>query len=70
MGLKIALQKEREKNPPGEELSFEERIANEINENKEFWLEKVNIHLENILDKAKRDKKRPKHMVELYYSRN
>ena len=40
MGLRKALQREREQKPPMEELTFEERIAMEINEDREFWLEK------------------------------
>ena len=45
MGLQRALQKEREQNPLVEELTFEERIAMEINENREFWVEKVKFSL-------------------------
>ena len=45
MGLTKALQSEREQKPPMEELTFEERIGMQINEDKEFWLDKVNCHL-------------------------
>ena len=42
----------------------------EINENREFWLEKANIHLENHLDKENRYNKMQKHMADHYYTRN
>ena len=45
MGLRKALKREREQKPPMEELTSEERIAMEINEDTKFWLEKVNCHL-------------------------
>jgi len=35
----------KEQKLPMEELTFEERIAMEINEDREFWLEKINLHL-------------------------
>lgn len=54
MGLKMTLQREREQGLREEELSFEESIANEINEDGEFWLEKVNTHFENLLDNSNR----------------
>ena len=57
MGLKEAFQREKEQNPTDEELTFEERIAKEINKDKEFWLEKVNTHLEKIIDNANKDNK-------------
>ena len=66
MGLKKALQKEKEKNPTDEELTFEERISKEINEDNEFWLEKVNTHLENLLYNENKDKNIHKHMVSRY----
>jgi len=45
MGLRKALQREREQKPPMEELTFEERIAMEINEDRKFWIDKFNFHL-------------------------
>ena len=45
MGPRKALQREREQKPPMEELTFQERIAMEINEDRDFWLEKLNSHL-------------------------
>ena len=53
-----------------EELTFEERIAVEINEDKEFWLDKANFHLEKLLDKANMDNKLQKKMEIHYYTRN
>lgn len=52
MGLRKALQREREQKRPMEELTFEESIAMDINEDSEFWLGKLNCHLENSLRRA------------------
>lgn len=70
MGLKKALQKEREQDPTDEELSFEDIIANDINENRELWLQKVNIHLEKLLHKANRENQMLRHMADHYHTRN
>lgn len=43
MGLKRALQKEKDQNLLDEDLSIEYRIAMEINEDMEYWLGKVNV---------------------------
>ena len=48
----------------------ENRPTREINENKEFWLDKVNSHLKNLLKKAKRDNKFQRHMATHFYTRN
>ena len=40
MGLRKALQREREQKPPMEELTFEERISMEINKKGSFGLTK------------------------------
>jgi len=53
-----------------EELTFEDRIAMEINENKNFWLDKVNFHLEKLLDKVNKSNKLQKKMAIHYYTRN
>jgi len=53
-----------------EELTFEERIAKEINEDKEFWLNNMNLHLEKLLDKANMDKKLQRMMAIHCYTRN
>lgn len=71
IGLRKALQRERDQQkPPMEELTFEERIAMEINEDRQFRLDKVNFHVENLLDKANRDNKLQKKMAIHYYTRN
>ena len=70
MGLRKALQREREQKPPMEELTFEDKIAMEINEDKDFWLDKVNFHLKNRLDKANEDNKLQNKMSIHYYTRN
>lgn len=70
MGFRKALQREREKKPPMEELTFKERISMEINEDREFWLENVNFHLEKLLEKSNRDNKLQNKMAIHYYTRN
>jgi len=70
MGLSKALQREREQKPPIEELTFEERIAMDINEDMEFWVENINFHLEKLLEKANRDKNLQNKMAIHYYTRN
>lgn len=70
MGLRKASQRQREQKPPMEELTFEDRIAMEINEDRDFWLEKLNFHLENILEKANRDKELQNKIAIHYCTRN
>lgn len=48
----------------------ENRPTGEINENREFWLDKVNFNLHNLLKKAKRYKKFQRHMATHCYTRN
>jgi len=48
-----------------EELTFEETIAMDINEDREFWLKKVNFHLDKLIDKANRDNKFQKEMASI-----
>ena len=48
----------------------ENRPIGEINENREFWCDKVNFHLKNILKRAKRDNKFQRHMATHCYTRN
>ena len=38
-------------------------LEQEINDDRESWLERINIHLERLLDKADRDKALFRHMV-------
>jgi len=45
-GLKRALQQQRE------QMTLVDLIAAEINKNREFWLHKVNCHLEKLLKRA------------------
>ena len=45
-------------------------IEQEIENDKEYWLEKVNIHLEGLIEKAKRDKNMLRHMAYHYMTRN
>ena len=35
-------------------MSSVDLIAGEINENREFWLDKINFHLNNLLKKSKK----------------
>ena len=51
-------------------MSSTDLITGEINENGEFWLDKVNFHLNNLLKNAKRDNKFQRHMTTHYYTRN
>ena len=71
MGLRKTLQREREQKPPIEELTFEYNIAMEINEDRDFWLDKVNFLLEKLLEKANRDKYNFQTKMAIhYYTRN
>ena len=70
MGFRKALQRERGKKPPMEELTFEDRISMEINEDWDFWFDKVNFHLDKLFDKANRDNKFQNKMAIHYYTRN
>jgi len=49
------LKEEKEHNLLDENLDMEDRIALEINEDRKYWLSKVNGHLEQLLDKSNRD---------------
>ena len=70
MGLRKALQREREQKPSMEELTFEDRVSMEINEDGDFWLEKINFHLEKLLENANMDNKLQKKRAIHYYTRN
>lgn len=63
-GLKKALQQQRK------QITVNELIDREISEDKEYWLGKVNDHLEKLLRRANRDKRLQKHMASHYYTRN
>jgi len=45
-------------------------IEQEIEQDRETWLERVNLHLERLTGKANRDKKMLKHMAYHYMARN
>jgi len=45
-------------------------IEQEIENNKETWLKRVNMHLEGLIEKANRDKKMLCHMAYHYMTRN
>jgi len=45
-------------------------LEQEINDDQESWLERVNIQLEGLLDKANRDKALLRHMAFHYMARN
>ena len=69
-GLKKALKEEKGHNLLDENLDMEDRIALEINEDKEYWLDKVNDHLEKLLDKDSKDNQLLRHMAHHYQTRN
>lgn len=70
-GLKRALEQEKHHEALlVEELSFEQRIDMEINENREVWLDRLNRHLENLLHKANKDNQILRHMADHYNARN
>ena len=45
-------------------------MVKDIAENREYWLEKVNTHLETLLDKASRDVELQRKMANYYARRN
>ena len=45
-------------------------IEQEIEADHKSWLERVNIHLENLLEKAKKEKNMLRHMANHYWARN
>lgn len=45
-------------------------IEKEIEDDRETWLERVNLHLEKLLRKAKRDNHMIRHMAYHYRTRN
>lgn len=69
-GLKRALEVERQSSHPPEQLTFDELISMEINQDKEYWLGRVNEHLEKLLKRAKRDNNLQRHMENHYCAIN
>ena len=45
-------------------------LEQEINADRESWLERANIHLERLLEKANMEKKLLRHMAYHYMTRN
>lgn len=45
-------------------------LEQEINDDRESWLKRINIHLERLLEKADRDKALLRHMAFYYRARN
>ena len=70
IGLNRKKEQERDPSPLLGQLTFDELITAEIEQDKEIWLDKVNVHLENILKKAERDNKLQRHMARHYFTRN
>ena len=69
-GLKRALQKERESTPKLGWKNFDELIIDEINQDIEYWLDRVNGNLEKLLKKSKKNNDLQRHMANNYCSRN
>ena len=51
-------------------LTTKQRLLKEIEEDRENWLDMVNLHLEKLLQKANRDNKIIRHMAHHYRTRN
>lgn len=69
-GLRKALDIERQKEVELEEqLTLNEQLVKDIAKNRESWLEKVNTHLETLLEKANKDVELQRKIAE-YYARS
>ena len=69
--MKKDLAREREKETElAEQLTPSELLAMEISYDREYWLERDNVHLEGQLEKAKRDIYLQKKMARHYAMRN
>lgn len=53
-----------------EDLDLEDRISLEVHQDNEYWLNRVNEHLEKLLEKANRDNQLLRHMVHHYQAQN
>ena len=69
-GLKKALQEEEEHILLNEDIDLEDRISLEVNQDREYWLNRMNEHLENLLENASRDNQLLRHMVHHYQAQN
>ena len=65
-----ALQQRKEKSPPKEPMSLQDPIVADFENNKEYWLGKINEHMEKILKKDNQDNQLRRHMATHYYTRN
>lgn len=65
-GHKEALQEEQKQMLLNEDLDLEERIALEVNQDKQYWLNRVNENLEKFLEKENKDNQILRHMVHHY----
>ena len=65
-GLKKTLKEEKKHILLDEELELEDIITLEVNEDMEYWIDKVNDHLEKLLDKANRDNQLLRNMAHHY----
>jgi len=68
--LKKALQEEQEQIVLNEDLDLEDSIPLEVHQDKEYWLNRVNEHLDKLLDKENRDSRLLKHMAHHYQAQN
>ena len=70
-GLKRAFELEREKEAQlANQLTLNEQFGIMMNENREYWLERANTHLEELLAKANRDMEIQRRMAKYYAMRN
>ena len=70
-GLKRDLEVEREKEAQlSNQLTLNEKFGIMMNENQEYWLERANTHLEDLLSKANRDIDNQRRMAKYYAMRN
>lgn len=67
---KRAFEQQGDISPPKEKIMVDDLIARNINEDKVYWLDKVNGYLEKLLKKANKNNNLQRHMVMHYYTRN
>lgn len=66
-GLKRALQQQKLE---AENVTFEERIAKEIEDDRETWLDRVDLHLGKLLNKVKKYNNILRNISNRYITRN
>ena len=64
------MQEEKEHILLNENLDLEDRIALEVHHDKEFWLNRVNEHLDKLLEKENKDNQFLRHMAHHYQAQN